>query len=151
MKALSFLALGFLFAVGLGLSGMTQPGKVIGFLDVAGRWDPALAFVMGGAVMVTFIGYRWALRRPAPLLFPRFELPTRHAIDAQLIGGAVLFGIGWGMAGFCPGPAIVALASGSLDVLVFVAAMFAGFFLKDVVLRGPTAGRPAMGGQGSIQ
>ena len=142
MRMLSFFALGALFAVGLGVSGMTQPGKVIGFLDVAGNWDPALAFVMGGAVIVTFIGYRWALGRPAPLLSPSFQVPTRRDIDAQLLIGAALFGVGWGMAGFCPGPALVALASGSTDVMIFVGAMFAGFMAKDLVIK-PGSSSPA--------
>lgn len=127
-----------LFALGLGVSGMTQPGRVIGFLDIAGRWDPALAFVMGSAVMVTFIGYRWVLRYPAPLLAAHFDMPSRKHIDGPLIGGAALFGVGWGLAGFCPGPAIVALASGSVDVLIFVAAMFAGFAVRDLIGRSAT-------------
>lgn len=135
MKGVSFFALGLLFAVGLGLSGMTQPGKVIGFLDLAGAWDPALAFVMGSAVAVTFLGYRWVLARPAPLLFSRFDIPSRREIDWQLVAGASLFGIGWGMAGFCPGPALVALAGGSREVIVFVLAMFAGFLIKDFAFR----------------
>lgn len=135
MRLFSFFALGTLFAIGLGVSGMTQPGKVIGFLDVAGQWDPALAFVMGGAVVVTFIGYRWVLGRPAPLLSPSFQVPTRRDIDAQLLIGASLFGVGWGMAGFCPGPALVALASGSGDVMIFVGAMFVGFIIKDLVVK----------------
>ena len=135
MKALSFFGLGVLFAIGLGLSGMTQPTKVIGFLDVAGQWDPALLFVMGSAVMVTFVGYRWVLRRPMPVLAGRFDIPTVKQIDPSLLAGATLFGLGWGLAGFCPGPAIVALASGSIDVMIFVAAMFIGFLIKDVVIK----------------
>ena len=135
MKGVSFFALGMLFAVGLGLSGMTQPGKVIGFLDLAGAWDPALAFVMGSAVAVTFVGYRWVLARPAPVLFARFDIPSRRDIDLPLVAGAALFGVGWGMAGFCPGPALVALAGGSQEVIVFVLAMFAGFLIKDFGLR----------------
>jgi len=135
MKGVSFFALGMLFAIGLGISGMTQPAKVIGFLDLAGAWDPALAFVMGSAVAVTFVGYRWVLARPAPVLFKRFDIPTRRDINLQLIAGAALFGVGWGMAGFCPGPALVALAGGSLEVTVFVLAMFAGFLIKDFGLR----------------
>lgn len=138
MRAASYFLLGLLFAVGLGISGMTQPLKVIGFLDVAGTWDPALLLVMGGAVMVTFAGYRFVLRRPAPMLSGSFHLPARHHVDTPLVGGAVMFGVGWGLAGFCPGPAIVALASGSFDVLVFVGAMFIGFVLKDVALKPAT-------------
>lgn len=140
---LSYFAVGFLFALGLGLGGMTQPAKVIGFLDLFGHWDPALAFVMGGAVSVTFVGYRWALKRPAPLLWTRFEVPTRRDIDWQLVTGATLFGTGWGMAGFCPGPALTALGSGKLDVFIFVAAMVAGFLLKDWAVRPAAPGAPA--------
>lgn len=143
MRALSFFALGLLFAVGLGISGMTQPLKVLGFLDVFGAWDPALAFVMGGAVTVTFLGYRFVLKRAQPLLAPSFDLPTRRDIDLRLLGGAALFGLGWGIAGFCPGPAIVALAGGSLEVVVFVVAMFAGFVAKDVIDRPANLGAGA--------
>lgn len=135
MRALSFFLVGLLFAVALCISGMTQPGKVLAFLDVFGAWDPALMCVMGGAVVVNFVGYRVAMGRPHPLLAARFDVPTRRDIDAQLVGGAALFGFGWGLAGFCPGPAMVALASGSADVMVFVAAMIAGFLLKDFLIR----------------
>ena len=135
MRALSFFLLGVLFAVGLCISGMTQPGKVLAFLDVFGVWDPALMCVMGGAVAVNFVGYRLAMGQPHPLLAARFDVPTRRDVDVQLVGGAALFGLGWGLAGFCPGPAIVALASGSSDVLVFVAAMLAAFLLKDYLIR----------------
>jgi uncharacterized protein len=145
MRLLSFFALGALFAVGLGISGMTQPRKVLGFLDVFGAWDPALLFVMGGAVMVTFVGYRFVLRRPRPVLGATFDLPTRRDIDIQLLAGASLFGVGWGLAGFCPGPALVALASGSMDVVIFVAAMFAGFLAKDLlVTSGPASTGPQL-------
>lgn len=143
MKALSFFLVGALFALGLGISGMTQPSKVLGFLDVFGAWDPALMFVMGGAVAVNFIGYRLAVGRPHPLLAARFDIPTRRDIDWQLLTGASLFGIGWGMAGFCPGPALVALASGSADVLLFVCAMFIGFLLKDLTVKPSSPKLPA--------
>ena len=135
MKVLSFFLLGALFAIGLGISGMTQPSKVVAFLDIFGAWDPALMFVMGGAVAVNFVGYRLAVGRPHPLLATRFDIPTRRDIDWQLLVGASLFGAGWGVAGFCPGPALVALASGSADVMLFVAAMFIGFLLKDVLIK----------------
>ena len=143
MKFLSFFLLGALFAVGLGISGMTQPTKVVGFLDIFGAWDPALMFVMGGAVVVNFVGYRLAVGRPHPLLAARFDIPSRRDIDWQLLCGASLFGAGWGIAGFCPGPALVALASGSADVMVFVGAMFAGFVLKDVLIRPAAPSVPA--------
>lgn len=135
MRALSFFLIGVLFAAGLGISGMTQPLIVLAFLDVFGNWNPALAFVMGGAVAVTFVGYRFVLGRQRPLLGAGFDLPTRSTIDAQLVAGAALFGLGWGLAGFCPGPALTALASGSLDVFVFVVAMFAGFLARDAFVR----------------
>lgn len=131
MKAASYFGLGLLFAIGLGLSGMTQPHKVLGFLDVAGAWDPTLMFVMGAAVVVTAIGFRLQQQPAKPLLASGFQLPTRRDIDPGLVTGAVLFGVGWGMAGFCPGPALVAAASGTTDVLLFVAAMFAGFAIRD--------------------
>ena len=140
MRLVSFLALGALFAVGLGISGMTQPFKVLGFLDVFGAWDPALAFVMGSAVAVTFIGYRFVLARPHPFLGASFDMPSRRNIDVQLLAGASLFGVGWGLAGFCPGPGLVALASGSMDVVIFVTAMFAGFLAKDLLVASDAAG-----------
>ncbi|WP_437908663.1 DUF6691 family protein [Sorangium sp. So ce327] len=142
--AAAFLA-GLLFAVGLGVSGMTQPSRVIGFLDVAGGWDPSLAFVMAGAVSVHFLAYRvlrWRRRGggadaagPAraprfPLLADRADVPTRADIDARLVAGAALFGVGWGLAGYCPGPALVSLATGSRAVLAFVAAMAAGMAIE---------------------
>lgn len=135
MRALSWLAIGALFALGLGLSGMTQPAKVLGFLDVAGAWDPTLLYVMGSAVVVNFIGFRLTVGRPHPWLAARFDVPSRRDIDLPLVAGAAVFGLGWGLAGFCPGPALVALASGSLEVIIFVVAMFAGFVLKDVLIR----------------
>ena len=133
MKTISYFLLGVLFAAGLLISGMTQPLKVIGFLDVAGAWDPALMLVMGGAVLVTFIGYRWVLKRPTPVLASGFDLPKVTKIDPRLMTGAAMFGLGWGLVGFCPGPAIVALASGSSDVMIFVGAMIVGFVIIDVV------------------
>ncbi len=123
---LAGLVAGILFGLGLGLAGMTDPAIVLGFLDVAGDWNPALAFVMGGALAVTFAGYRLVLRRPRPLWAQRFHLPTATAIDARLLGGAALFGIGWGLAGWCPGPAIASLGGASGPLLAFLAAMLAG-------------------------
>lgn len=131
MSRLWAFAFGLLFAVGLGLSGMTQPAKVTGFLDIAGNWDPTLAFVMGGAVLVGFVAFPLILRRPHPLLADRFALPTRTAIDAPLLVGAVLFGVGWGLAGYCPGPAVVSLVTLSPAVIVFVVAMGIGFMIGD--------------------
>ncbi len=117
---------GVLFALGLGLSGMTNPARVLGFLDVTGAWDPRLAGVMGGAVLLGLGSFAWVLRRPRPLLDPQFHLPTQRAVDARLIIGAVLFGAGWALAGYCPGPAVVSLATGAPEVWLFVAAMLAG-------------------------
>ena len=121
----SFVA-GLVFGCGLLLSGMTDPGKVIGFLDVAGNWDPSLAFVMGGAIVVGFFAFRSAGRRGRTFLGDALHLPNRRDIDARLLGGSVVFGIGWGLAGFCPGPALVSFASGVDQAAVFVAAMLAG-------------------------
>jgi uncharacterized membrane protein YedE/YeeE len=120
------LLLGALFALGLGVGGMTRPTKVLAFLDVAGAWDPSLAFVMLAAVAVFALAFRVGVRRGKPMLAERFDLPTRRAIDGRLLAGAALFGVGWGLAGLCPGPAITALASGEPAALVFVAAMLAG-------------------------
>lgn len=125
---LSFGA-GILFAVGLIVSQMVNPAKVLNFLDIAGEWDPTLAFVMGGAVLVTMPAFRFVLKRPHPIFGSKFYLPTRRDIDVRLLAGAVLFGIGWGISGLCPGPAITALASGLLPVLGFVVAMTAGALL----------------------
>jgi uncharacterized protein len=121
-------ASGLVFAFGLGLSGMTRPGKILGFLDVAGAWDPSLALVMVGAVGVHFLFVRRARRRASPWLAPRFAWPPERRIDARLLAGAALFGIGWGLAGYCPGPALVALASFGPGVLLFVSAMAVGMF-----------------------
>jgi uncharacterized membrane protein YedE/YeeE len=123
-----FVALfsGTLFGLGLAISGMVDPAKVIGFLDIIGDWDPTLAFVMGGALLITIPAFRLILSRPRPVLAEEFELPTKKDVDARLLAGSASFGIGWGLAGFCPGPAVTALASGLAPVLVFVAAMVVG-------------------------
>jgi uncharacterized membrane protein YedE/YeeE len=122
------LASGLLFGAGLVLAGMTQPSKVIAFLDFTGDWDPSLALVMVGAIGVHAIAYRVATRRSSPLFAERFALPTRRDIDGKLLLGAALFGIGWGIGGFCPGPGLVALAGLGTEAAVFVAAMMAGMF-----------------------
>lgn len=120
---------GLIFGIGLVISGMANPAKVQNFLDLAGTWDPSLAFVMGGAVVVTFLGYRIAFRRGAPLLSDHFHLPTKSVIDARLLIGAALFGVGWGLGGYCPGPALTALSLLAKGTLVFVPAMLAGLLL----------------------
>jgi uncharacterized membrane protein YedE/YeeE len=127
-------ACGVLFAVGLAISGMTHPSKVLAFLDFAGAWDPSLAFVMLGGVLVNVLLFRVALRRGKPLLAPSFALPARRAIDGRLVGGAALFGIGWGLGGFCPGPAVVSVAGGATPVVVFVVAMLVGMIAHDRAL-----------------
>ncbi len=121
---------GALFAVGLVVGGMTDPGKVVGFLDFAGRWDPSLMFVMGGAVMVHFVLFRLVLKRPTPVFDAKFHLPTRRDVDLRLVLGAALFGIGWGLGGYCPGPGLVSIASGGVAPVLFVAAMAAGMWLQ---------------------
>ena len=129
--ALIALLAGVLFGAGLALGGMTDPGKVVAFLDVAGRWDPSLAFVMGSALLITFPVFAWVRRSPRPLFAERFQLPTRRDLDPQLLAGAALFGIGWGIAGLCPGPAVANLAAGSPQILLFVVAMVGGMWLRD--------------------
>jgi uncharacterized membrane protein YedE/YeeE len=126
MSALGAFLAGLVFGIGLILSGMTDPGKVIGFLDIAGNWDPSLAFVMGGAVLVGFFAFSLAARRGRSFLGGAMELPRRRDIDTRLVAGSVVFGIGWGLAGFCPGPALVSFGSGQDKAAVFVAAMLLG-------------------------
>jgi len=128
-RTLVGLAIGLLFGAGLALSDMTNPAKVQNFLDVFGSWDPSLAFVMGGALAVSALGYQVARRRDAPWLAPRFQLPDPKDVDLPLLLGAGLFGVGWGLGGFCPGPALAGLLQGSAGVLVFVAAMLVGVAL----------------------
>ncbi len=120
---------GLLFGAGLALSGMMDPRRVLGFLDVARAWDSTLAFVLAGAVGVSALGYRLVRHMGHPICAPRFDLPTRHDVDARLIGGAALFGVGWGLSGFCPGPAIAALPLLLPKGALFVAAMLAGMAL----------------------
>lgn len=126
---------GFVFALGLAISGMTLPTKVIGFLDFGGAWDPTLAFVMGGAVTVYAIGFRWVTRREKPTFVNSFSIPSRTDITPRLIGGSVLFGLGWGLGGFCPGPALTSIPTGLAHVGVFVIAMLAGMYLFGVLER----------------
>lgn len=125
-KLLPPLVSGTLFGAGLTISGMTDPARVRGFLDVFGAWDPTLVFVMGGAVLVMAMAWRIRNRMGAPIFAARFSLPDRNDLDGRLIAGSILFGIGWGIAGLCPGPAIASLALSPLSVLPFVLAMLAG-------------------------
>ncbi len=127
---LSALASGMVFGLGIAISGMGNPAKVVNFFDPFGNWDPSLAFVMGGALLVAAVGYRILFRsRPAPLLDTQFHLPTLRDIDAKLVGGSALFGLGWGISGFCPGGAVPALGFAPWPTLLFLAAMLAGIQL----------------------
>jgi len=125
-QVLTAYAIGLIFGLGLTVSQMINPAKVLAFLDITGAWDPSLALVMASALAVTAIGYRLVWRRRRPLAGGSFQVPSTQAIDARLIGGSVLFGLGWGLAGLCPGPAIAALGTGRPDVAIFFAAMLTG-------------------------
>lgn len=129
MNALFALLAGLLFGVGLLVSGLANPAKVLGFLDITRLWDPSLAFVMGGAIAVGFFAFRMAKQRARPLFGEKMHLPAAQHIDKRLIGGAVLFGLGWGLAGICPGPGLVLAGMGAIKGLVFVAAMAAGMLM----------------------
>ncbi|USG60180.1 hypothetical protein NBZ79_13440 [Sneathiella marina] len=126
---------GGVFGFGLALSGMVNPSKIIGFLDITGNWDPSLLFVMAGGVLVTIISFRFILNRPTPVFGGKLILPTKQDIDPQLLAGAGLFGIGWALGGFCPGPALSALAYGNEKVFIFVGAMIVGITLAKIGLR----------------
>ena len=128
-RIIAAFAVGLLFGLGLLVSGMADPSRIIGFLNVGGAWDPTLLFVMTGALAVSFLGYRLAFRRARPVLAEKFDLPTSTAIDSRLVGGAAMFGVGWGLSGFCPGPGVTALAFGDVEPFIFVAAMLAGMAL----------------------
>ena len=132
---ISSIICGIIFSIGLGISGMTQPQKVIGFLDIFGEWNPSLAFVMGGAVL-SYLALQLLIQRrfSIPLLGGTFQISSRKDLDRSLIIGALLFGSGWGLGGYCPGPAITSLGSGSLNALLFVVAMGVGMLLADRVI-----------------
>jgi uncharacterized membrane protein YedE/YeeE len=130
---------GLIFGAGLAISGMTNPAKVLAFLDVFGAWDPTLAFVMGGALAISTTGFALASRRSRPWLADSFSLPTRTDLDPSLVGGAVLFGVGWGLVGLCPGPALANLSRGSAEITLFVAAMIVGIFLYRALTRNRTS------------
>src|SRR5690606_7473411 len=135
------VALGLLFGIGLVVSGMANPAKVLNFLDLFGTWDPSLAFVLGGAVLVTFIGYRLVRLRDKPVIGGSFHLPTRNDIDTRVIAGPAVFGIGWGLGGFCPGPALTALGLGAPGTLAFVPAMILGMWAARLLGEGSASPR----------
>ena len=135
IDTLASFIVGLIFGIGLIFAGMTDPSKVIGFLDIAGNWDPSLAFVMGGAILVGFIAFRFASKRTTNFLGGAMHLPTKNDIDRRLIIGSLLFGAGWGMAGFCPGPAITSLGTGNPKAGIFVLAMVAGMALYELADR----------------
>jgi uncharacterized membrane protein YedE/YeeE len=135
MKMVMGYIAGMLFGLGLAVSGMTDPARVLGFLDIAGAWDPTLMFVLGGAVVTSFIGYRLVFKRAAPLFGERFQLPTKKDLDANLLGGAAIFGIGWGLSGYCPGPAIASIGGLSLPLAAMLIAMVVGWFAARMLTR----------------
>lgn len=128
-ESIAALVAGVLFGLGLAVSGMVNPSKVANFLDVAGHWDPTLMLVMGGALAVTIPGFFFVLKMPTPVLVEKFHLPTRTDIDGKLIIGTAMFGIGWGLSGLCPAPAIVGVLTGLTDIAIFVVAMLAGMLI----------------------
>lgn len=135
MKMIAAYVIGLVFGLGISMSGMANPAKVVNFFDVAGTWDPSLGLVMAGAVIVAFFGYRIVLTRPAPMLEPAFQIPTNRKLDQRLIGGLALFGVGWGISGFCPGGALPALGTGNLDVILFVASLIAGILTATLLMK----------------
>ncbi|XYJ12606.1 YeeE/YedE family protein [Telluria sp. B2] len=143
MHILMALIVGLVFGIGLIVSGMTDPAKVLGFLDLGGAWDPSLAFVMGGAILVGSIAFRYAGRRERSLLGEAMHLPSATRIDRRLVLGSLAFGAGWGLAGYCPGPALASLASGGLKPLLFTLAMLAGMGIFEVLDRA-AAGRAGL-------
>jgi uncharacterized membrane protein YedE/YeeE len=138
MQRISEFVVGLLFGLGLMLSGMTDPGKVIGFLDLFGNWDPSLALVMGGAIAVGFFAFALAKKRTTNFFGGALHLPKSTQIDKRLIWGNVMFGAGWGLAGFCPGPALVSMATGQDKALVFVLSMVLGMIVYELIQRRKT-------------
>ena len=135
MEKFTALIAGLLFGAGVTISGMVNPMKVLNFMDLAGTWDPSLIFVMGAGLMVTLLGYRLVFRRTAPLFARSFLVPASDVLDAKLLGGAVLFGLGWGLSGFCPGPAVASLVFGYPQSFMFVIAMAIGMTLTRMAYR----------------
>jgi uncharacterized protein len=143
MRFLSVFVIGLIFGLGIALSGMMNPAKVLNFFDLAGTWDPSLAFVMGGALAVAIPGYQLVFRRPAPILEDRFQLPDTRVIDQRLVLGSATFGVGWGIAGFCPGGALPALGTGRPEVFLFLAALIGGLLLARFLQARTPARKPA--------
>jgi len=143
MTLITALLSGLVFGFGLILSGMANPVKVLGFLDLAGPWDPSLALVMAGAILVGLFAFFFAYRRTLSFLGGNMHLPKTGTIDSRLVGGSLLFGVGWGVAGFCPGPALVAIGMGETKALVFAAAMLAGMVIFELLEQSMPAGKPA--------
>lgn len=139
LRIVAALIAGLLFGFGLALSGMMDPERVLGFLDIAGHWDPSLAFVLAGAVGMSALGYLIRARLTRPVLAAEFQVPTSRRVDARLLGGSALFGIGWGLAGLCPGPALAALLLGIAPAYVFVGAMLLGMLVYRIAVEGRTA------------
>lgn len=137
MRLLSAYLIGLVFGLGISISGMGNPAKVVNFFDFAGTWDPSLAFVMGGAVVITRAGYALVLRRRAPLLAPHFAVPKNRKIDGRLLGGSAIFGVGWGISGFCPGGSLPIMGTLDADVFIFTAALLIGIFSARVLLQLP--------------
>lgn len=129
---LAAFASALLFGLGLGISGMTLPAKVLGFLDIAGEWDPSLMAVMVGAILVHSVSYRWITKRSSPVLAAEFKIPTKRDIDWKLVLGSAIFGAGWGLGGFCPGPSLVGVVTGEPSVVVFVISMVGGVYLHEI-------------------
>jgi uncharacterized membrane protein YedE/YeeE len=129
MKLVAGYVTGLLFGLGISVSGMANPSKVINFFDIAGTWDPSLAFVMGSALLVTILGYRLVFSRNRPIVGPSFDLPTKSKVDGSLLMGSAIFGIGWGIAGFCPGGALPVMGTFRYEVIVFVASLVIGIWI----------------------
>jgi uncharacterized membrane protein YedE/YeeE len=143
MRLLTALLIGVIFGLGIAVSGMINPAKVLNFFDLAGTWDPSLAFVMAGALAVAIPGYRLVLGRPAPAYEPRFQLPDTRVIDRRLVLGSATFGIGWGIAGFCPGGALPAIGTGDPTVFLFLAALIVGMFIARALQTRTLTRKPA--------
>lgn len=141
MQIFMALIVGLIFGIGLIVSGMTNPAKVKGFLDLAGNWDPSLAFVMGGAILVGLVAFRFAAGRERALLGEMMHLPTASRIDRRLVLGGLAFGVGWGLAGFCPGPALASIAVGGVKPLIFIGAMLTGMGIFEALERAQATAR----------